>query len=338
MVKNRVITILILVTTVVLISSVMILTIVACEPVEKEPSEPTTEVPTRLYPNLSDPDRFPPHMVEIKAVALKEVYEPEEKVEVEFLFVNIYDETIVLNCPPEIWVKCYGLTIEAKSPEDYIVRSISGGSEGLVIQKHSAETFRFVWDQKDDEGRLVVPGYYYIRVNETPVSASGKEGNRLTEEFRIFIQYAQGAMDKVVEVNKSKTIKGVPIGKAGEGLFSELTIKLEKVELTDNSARFVAIATLPEYIYEDSHNYYPMHWFRSTQGEYSFNGFTKSAGGADEEPCEYGFRLIWGGIRSIDPIPSDAKELIFRVKVKLEDYYDLTGTWYGPWEFKIPLE
>ncbi|MFC1968789.1 hypothetical protein ACFLVX_05350 [Chloroflexota bacterium] len=53
---------------------------------------------------------------------------------------------------------------------------------------------------------------------------------------------------------------------------------------------------------------------------------------------ESGTRLIWS--EHVDPVPSDAKELIFRIStITLRFAPDRPDELAdGPWEFKVPLE
>lgn len=281
-------------------------------------------------PDLSAPDRFPPHMVEINGLPSQEVYLSGEQVEIEFSFSNLYDEPVVLNYPPEAWV------LHPDFPgrsEDWIVRSYPSGTEQLVIGTGETATYKFTWDQKDDIGRTVVPGYYYVRVVETPKSVLGKKGMPLASDFEVFLQYSQGAMEKTIEVNKSQTVSGVPLPRDGVDLLTDLTVTLKRVELSEKRAQFYALATLPEYTWNSPTDYYPMNWTLA-DAEYTFNGITKDAGVADEKASKDGIWLMWGYVNPRDQVPKDAKELTFRILVS----FDHPQEWYGPWEFKIPLE
>jgi hypothetical protein len=282
-------------------------------------------------PDLSSPDRFPPEMVEINGQPSQETYMPEQQVKIKFSFRNVYGEPVVLRYPPEIWVLHLDLP---GTPEDWIIRSYSAGTEQLVIDKGKTATYEFVWDQKDDSGKLVVPGYYFVEVVERPESTSGKKGNGLNRDFEVFIQYAQGAMEKTIEVNKSQTVSDVPLECEGVKSLTDLTLTLERVDVSEKGAQFCALATLPEYTWKNDNDYFPMNWILCSKGTYAFNGITKDAGCADEEASRDGIRLKWGYINPIDQVPKYIKELTFSVLIRFED----PEGWYGPWEFHVPLE
>jgi len=285
---------------------------------------------TEGYPSLSPPDRFPPHMLEVSGTPSQAEYLPRQPVEVEFSLHNVYSEPVVISNPPAIWVLHHDLP---GSTEDWIIRSYAGGTEQLTIKPGETITHEFVWDQKDDEGKLVTSGHYHIQLAERPQAISGKEGMRLGQEFEVFIQYEQGAMKKTIDLNQSQTVSGVPLPPEGSGLLTDLTITLQRLELSEQSARFYALATLPEYTYNSPYDYYPMHWMLA-DAEYLFDGISKDAGCADVEASAEGIRLWWGYVNPRDQVPRDAKELTFRVMIR----FDEPKKWYGPWEFKVSLE
>jgi len=285
---------------------------------------------TEGYPNLSHPDRFPPHMLEVIGMPSKTEFLPGQSVEMEFSLHNVYSEPVVISNPPAIWVLHHDMP---GNTQDWIIRSYAGGTEQLTINPGETVNYKFVWDQKNDEGKSVTPGYYHVQLAERPQAISGKEGMRLGEEFEVFIQYEQGAMTKTFDLNQSQTVSGVPLPPEGPGLLTDFTITLKRVEMSEQCARFYAIATLPEYTYKSPHDYYPMHWMIA-DAEYIFDGISKDAGVADEEASEEGIRLWWGYVNPRDQVPKDARDLILRVMVR----FDEPRKWYGPWEFRVPLE
>ena len=298
-------------------------------------SPQSSQTPTPNPPNLSDPDRFPPDMLEMEWEASQSEYLPGEPVEIAISLTNVYDEPIVLNFPPEVLVLHYDMP---GNTEDWTIRSYPSGTEQSIIEKGQAVTYQFVWDQKDDDGEQVTPGHYSIVVYERPESQAGKEGMRPGGEFEVFIQYEQGAMEKTIEVNQPQTVSGMPMQRDDTKLLSDLTITLKRVELSAKRAQFYALATFPEYTYNGPHDYFPFHWISCADAEYSFDGVAKDAGCADQRADEEGIWLMWGYVNPRDQLPKDAKELAFKILIRLDDWHDETRVWYGPWEFKIPLE
>ncbi len=290
---------------------------------------------TEGYPNLSHPDRFPPHMLEINGTPSRAEYLPGQQVELDFSFRNVYSEPVVISNPPEILVLHFDLP---GNTEDWIVRSYPGGTEQLSINPGDTATYKFIWDQKNDNGKLVTPGRYHVRVAERPKSKSGKEGLRPGGEFEVFIQYEQGAMEKTINLDQSQTVSDMPVRKDDAALLTDFTITLRRVELSAERAKFYALATLPEYTYNNPHDYFPMHWVSCADAEYTFNGITKDAGCADIQNLEEGIWLMWGYVNPRDQIPKDAEDLTFKILIRLGDWHDDSRALYGPWEFIVPLE
>lgn len=132
-------------------------------------------------------------------------------------------------------------------------------------------------------------------------------------------------MEKTIELNQSQTVKGI-------------TVTLERIELSSSGMMVYAFGTLSGYTVPPgitSTTYAIMQVF----AEYSIDGsVVKQAGSAGMQFLEKGTRLIWSG--HIDPVPNDAKELVFRVsRIILSFAPDRPDEpVVGPWEFRIPLE
>jgi hypothetical protein len=60
--------------------------------------------------------------------------------------------------------------------------------------------------------------------------------------------------------------------------------------------------------------------------------FLESVTGTGMRFLEKEGRYTW---MKLDPVPSDAKELVFRIRMSFNDKPEES---LGPWEFKIPLE
>jgi len=303
------------------------------QPVNPSPaseSPPSSQTPTPNPLNLSDPDSFPPDMLEVEWEASQPEFLSGEPVEIAISLTNVYDEPIVLNFPPEVLVLHHDMP---GNTEDWTIRSYPSGTEQSIIEKGQAVTYQFVWDQKGDDGEQVTPGHYFIVVYERPVSQSGREGMSLGQEFEVFIQYKQGAMKKTIELNQSQTVSRVPLPSEDAARFTDLTVTLKRVELSEKRTQFLALATLPEYTWKSPYEHYPMYWM-TADAEYVFDGTSKDAGCADEEASSEGIWLMWGYVNPRDQVPEDARELTFRVMIR----FDEPKKWYGPWEFKVPLE
>jgi len=79
--------------------------------------------------------------------------------------------------------------------------------------------------------------------------------------------------------------------------------------------------------------------FMDAFAEYRVDGgAVKQAGSAGMQYLENGTRFIWD--RHVTPVPSDAKELVFRIStITLRSAPDRPDELVvGPWEFRILLE
>ena len=80
----------------------------------------------------------------------------------EFIFMNISSESITIaNFPPAIQI----VGREALGP----VRSFAEGDESLELLPSEAVSHSFVWDQRDDDGKQVAPGWYTLFVGEVGI-------------------------------------------------------------------------------------------------------------------------------------------------------------------------
>jgi hypothetical protein len=108
----------------------------------------------------------------------------------------------------------------------------------------------------------------------------------------------------------------------------DLTITLERGELTAQGAKFCAFATSPN---SPSTGYDHPQFSGAVRAQYIVDGVIKDAGPACMRYFDDGIRLSWGyDLTRLDPVPSDAKELTLTITK--------FGDWQGPWEFHIPLE
>jgi|GEM_PF-514902 len=282
--------------------------------------------PTPAPPAYSDGGIPPPApsqpSLELEAIPLSPieyapgVFLPGEEVKVEFRFSNASSEPItVAPFSPGIEI------VRPRTDEDGVVRSFAEGSGQLDISPVETVEYTLVWDQKDDNGKQVVPGWYYVDVKGitvTKATAPTRTGMSFGSIARLLIQFPQGAMEKIIEVNQSQTV-------------SDLTITLERVELSATGATFYAFTIPPDYSPPRTEGpplpppMVPVH------AQYTVDGVTNDAGYSSVGAQGSGIRLIWGHHEAgLDPVPSDARELTFTITS--------FGDRSGPWEFSIPLE
>lgn len=264
----------------------------------------------------------PPPPLEIEATPLSPVayapaFSPGKEVKILFVFKNVSSGPItVAPFPPRIEI--------TRPKTDEVVRSFPGGSEQLDISPVETEEYTLVWDQKDNNGRQVTPGWYYVNVKVSfsratePTRGTGS----LATMTKLLIQLPQGAMEKFIRVGQSQTVSG-------------LTITLERVELSAMGARFLAFTIPPGYSLPEQRPDLPSppppDWMVPVHAQYTVDGVTKDAGNAGVRFLANSVELAWGYHGAwLDPVPSDAKELIFTIT--------RFGDLEGPWQFFIPLE
>lgn len=226
--------------------------------------------------------------------------------------------------PPEIQV------ISPRTHET--VRSFVPGSQELELGPSKVIIHTLAWDQREDSGEQVSPGWYYIdakNITVTKATLPQKIGLSVGTIARVLIQFPQGAMNKTIDVNQSQTV-------------DDITITLERVELSEMGVSFCAFTIPPSYSPpqpQDSPSPAPIPTpppipppgMVPVHAQYDVDGLTKDAGYSGISVHEGGIRLKWGHYAGhLDPVPSDAKEFTFIIT----SFGDLEG----PWEFKVPLE
>jgi hypothetical protein len=198
------------------------------------------------------------------------------------------------------------------------VRSFPVETQERLIQPGETATYEFTWDQRDDNGQQLEPGWYGVEVAlqyKNP-SESATEGSIKGVPVRILIEPPGGVLEKTIDVNQSLTVNNI-------------TFTLERIELTATGMKVYAFNTPPGYSLPPGQpGPAPSLWLHA-EAEYSFDGGPfKQAFPSGIRFLENGMQHTWG--EYLDPAPKNAKVLTFRI-TKL-------GDWEGPWEFKIPLQ
>ena len=266
------------------------------------------------------PSVIPQPALELEATTEKTTYLPGETIEIELTFINMTDKPIIISpFPPEIEI------ILPQEEEVEVAKKFAAGSGQAELKRGGEITHTLVWDQRDSIGQPVTPGYYNLNIDVNDIRIDGKGIGGMGICAEVLIQLPQGAMEKTIDLNQSQTVKGI-------------MVTLERIELTSSGMTVYAFGTLSGYtvppgITNTSH---PM---EHALAEYSVDSdIVKQAGSAGMQYPQNGTRLIWSG--HVDPVPSDAKELIFRINtLTLRFAPDKPDELVvGPWEFKIPLE
>ncbi len=234
----------------------------------------------------------------------KSSYKLGEDVNVEFTFQNKFEKTIDITFPPKLkiihWVT------------ENVVYTFPQGNKRIKLKPGEKISYVFKWNQRDENEMQVNPGIYYVDV-EVVRDDGAKYYNTSN---KILIQYPQGAMEKTIEPNQSKTAKGV-------------TVILKKVELTHSEVRVYVLAKIPSSTPKPSKiplpEPTPPDELWPPLAHYQVNNDFQKSKVIGIRTSKEGYLFTW----VLDPIPSDAKEMTFVV--------DKFGKWEGPWRFQISL-
>jgi len=294
-----------------------------------EPTSPTVEAPPPVItpaapteptpipaPSLEPPPPMPapPPPFERSVVPEEARYLPGESIDVTLSLTNTSANQMTLELwPPEI-------RVTPRLDWNDTLFSTASGTESRVMAPGETVSLDYTWDQKNFAGEQVPPGWYNILFGEITIRY-GNSSTSFTPGSRVLIQYPQGATENSFDLNQSQTVNGI-------------TVTLERVELTADGSNFYFFFIPPGYTAPPTgHGLPPMPPTMSVmaKAEYSVGGITKYVGTAGFNTKGDGIKLIWGGgPGKLDPVPSDAQELIFII-TQLND-------WEGLWEFRVPLE
>ncbi|MDD5501047.1 MAG: hypothetical protein PHH57_05100 [Candidatus Omnitrophica bacterium] len=297
------------------------------------------------------PGRTNVYSVEIDLVPSKLVYLPGEQIDMKLVLTNAstgdVESVIIISLPPVVNlvrtgsfsgpVRPPGIVIPpSEAGQSGAVKTYSAGTGEKTLAKGEELTYDLTWDQKDKGGNQVSPGWYnyestcYYRPESSENNVGSGVGKRA-----FLIQYPQGAMQKTIEVNQSKTITGLPITTLnGETKLVDVTITLERVELNEMGATFYATLTSPNnpvtgYDNPEWMGHVPM------SAQFVVDGTVKEVRAPNSQFLDDGIEFRWGAsaddLNYLDPVPADAKGLTFVIP-------EIRPDWTGPWEFKIQLE
>lgn len=220
--------------------------------------------------------------------------------------------------------------------EYYLIRSFTEGTGELSLAPDEKKTYEFTWNQEDDSGHKLPPGMSYkIRVQFTKGLPSKPESAyERTIYQRVFIQYPQGAMEKTINAYQTQTAEDLPLTLRDEELLVDITITLERAELSAEGANFTVLVSWQEQTDLDDEkrlgDFLRISSWGNPGAEYLADGITYSC-------YEYRVSRLQNGIRyrfKGEPIPSDTDELVF-IMPRLSEYW---RGWEGPWEFHVPLQ
>ncbi len=289
--------------------------------------EPTPEPEPAPTPTPEPAPSITLPRIEFERIA-PSIHELGEGIEINLSFINGTPDPAIMNpFPPEVNI----VRLNERQPEG-TVRTFPAGTGERLINPGETVPYKITWDQYDDNGHQVAPGWYDIELTVTSRTSMEEHGGSIGGlATRVLILPPQGVMERTIAVNQSQTVTDLPFVWGREEQRITLTITLESVEMTSEGVIFNAFITSPSYTLPQGPQMAPPQWMLAGYARYTVDGVVKEAGVASMHILEDGLQLRWGyEPEKLDPIPSDAKELTFTI-TKLSD-------WEGPWEFRIPLE
>jgi hypothetical protein len=253
--------------------------------------------------------------IEVVMTTDEEAYQADGEVTMEFVFINRSDEQQTIDPFPPL--------VEITKPESgEPVQSFPSGDSYITLSPGESVEHELNWNLLDSAGNPIIPGWYNVYASELSITKDDWQRTIvMSGGGSILVRYPQGAMEKDIAVDQSRTVNGV-------------TVTLERAEFTAEGSGFYAFTTT-SLDHQQSPTVGPDSYPSPepllpepviAHAEYTVDGVTKDAGYASFGSRDDGLELSW---KRLDPIPSDAEELTFTITQ--------LGHYDGPWKFDISL-
>jgi hypothetical protein len=274
------------------------------------------------------PDRSNFYQVQLNLVPDKTVYMPGETITMQVTLKNDSGGTavnpIVVSSPSIVIIAPGGVPGNEK-----VVKTVGIGDETKTLSVGEQITFTLTWDQKDDNGKQVIPGWYSYSGNFNETINGQTLGSSVTNRA-FLIQYPQGAMQKTIDVNQSQTITGFSFidTSAGKQQTANLVVTLEQVQLTEKGLIFSVLVNSPDNPLEGYNGWGGI----GGQAQYEIDGVTNNQiWYPNVVLSDEGIKLTWGSNDAgLEPIPNGSKQLTLIITQ--------IGNWQGHMEFQVPLD
>jgi hypothetical protein len=323
-----------------ILATVLMLSVSSCQSSGTPPISVTTAFPpgpgtqdTISVPGFMQPPGHTPggnvYSVQLKLVPSKLEYPPGEPVHMNVTLTNAssgkVDPITVQPYPPVIYIVTVGATPESTR----LIKTFPIGNDPKTLALGEQVTYSLLWDQKDDTGKQVSPGWYFYEFKFNMIGTGlGKTGTG-GRSRAFLIQHPQGELQKTIDLNLTQTIKDFPFSTMdGKKQSIDLAVTLQQVIMNDQGLSFLALAN-------STHN--PVSSYKSPEWMIGFaqaqaivDGEIRDAGVANIRPSDSGLELRWGGNDSyLNPLPADAQQLTLVITRFLD--------WQGRLEFPVPL-
>ncbi|KUG20006.1 MAG: hypothetical protein KO206_03590 [Methanomicrobiaceae archaeon] len=255
-------------------------------------AEHSTPTPTPTPAVVSAIAR-PPSLY-VDAHPVRPSYLPGEEAEVLMTFRNEGADSITLRSfPPEICLT---------NPTWGAVRHYPCGSGTMALEPGESADHILHWDQRDDDGDQVPPGYYSVEAVGIPVEAAGVDGTLYSEGVavaQVLVRYPQGAMEGHVYINQSRTVNG-------------FAVEFEDITCSSTGARariLVRSSGMPPTMHEGRSD---LPTPPPTPPDLNPSAHYRIDDGPKKEFMRVGFEVVDGGtvlVWDFEPIPADAGDL-----------------------------
>jgi hypothetical protein len=230
-------------------------------------------------------------------------------VDIKLTFKNSDSEVVIIDqYPPQIFISS-SVTPGGQS----IGRSFPAGTQQLRMQPGESKEYILNWDQKNDNGQPVSYGLYVVGMILNSFRESGTSRHNVSPLVtRVLVLPPDGALERTIEVNQSKTI-------------SDVTATLEKIEMSTQKNVVYFSTSSPDYNAE---------LFRRSGKDLGYR-FEYKIDDKEWSPLLKKYDAFYdnviGNVWDLSPIPKSAQDIYFRINIKIDPVSPIDL------EFKVPL-
>lgn len=279
---------------------------------------PAKDIPREQWPPIPPPTNPPPRdPLKMSDATNKPWYLPGEEIEVQFSWENIAGEPVT--------VKPFPLALNIRNTENSLIWSSPPGSGEYSLKEGEILKYKITWDQRDNGGHSIEPGYYFLRVECQVTTEKRRTTFSDYGPLKILVQFPQGAIDRTCRVEQTRALQD-----GSRIIFKDLV-------LSPLGAKAHAIFFPVDYIGPVSDRERMLFGPATSHAHYSMdNGPLKSTRNAVGNFQKDMVGLEWD---LVNPIPKGTKCLTLIIEgIKFRDNTLKEREWPGPFEFRIELE
>lgn len=237
-------------------------------------------------------------------------YYPGEDIKIEFTVKNLTSKPVQIEpFPPIVSI------METASSKP--VRTFLGGAP-KSLAPYETTGFALDWDQRDDSGRIVSNGDYYLELEDIRYQGNFFQLN-LAKPVHLNLLPAPGSYQR----NAEKTI---PVGRTINS--NNITVTLQRIELSPSGIRIYAFNTpTPDYKPTYGTTSPPCASYSASAQYYLDGGWVNDAGMSLVQCYDNRISHVW-----------EIKEIVTAGVSELTLLITRIGKWDGTWQFNIRLD